>query len=55
MCYMVKRDSSAVDFDVAETAFILSCYPLTDKGGEETKVPITLEDILQEIFNYKRF
>ena len=41
MLYVVRRDSSAIQFDRVEIAFILAYWmkPLTDKGGEETGVP----------------
>ena len=43
VCYLVRRDSSAIQFDRVETAFILALFywlkPLTDEGGEETIVP----------------
>ena len=42
-CHLVRRDSSAVEFDRVEIAFILALFywlkRLTDVGGEETGVP----------------
>ena len=42
MCNLVRRDSSAVEFDRAGIAFILALFywlePLTDEDGEETEV-----------------
>ena len=41
--HLVRRDSSAIKFDRVEIAFILALFywlkPLTDEGGEETRVP----------------
>ena len=39
VCYVVRRDSSAVKFDGVEITFLLALYVLTDEGGEETEVP----------------
>ena len=43
VCHVVGRDSSAIRFDRIEIAFILALSyflkPLTDEGGEETRVP----------------
>ena len=42
VCHLVRRDSSAIEFDRAELAFIfgfiLLAEPLIDEGGEETEV-----------------
>ena len=43
VCHLVRRDSSSIKFDRVEIAFNLALLyglkPLTDEGGEETRIP----------------
>ena len=59
VCHLVRRDNSAIKFDIAEITFILALFYwlklLTDEGGEETGVPAenTSDDELQKMSHTK--